>query len=385
MPSAWIVDGRGIATKVKNASVSSALQIKDCGASIKCPNCSYRIDNSNVSVSALPLSMSLSETDYVLISCWFQVLVPWPGLPKGVKFEPTDEDIIEFLEAKCGIGGSEPHVLIEEFIREVTEDVGINYTHPENLPGANKDGVSVFFFHKTVQAYGTGQRKRRKITPTCLNEEPVRWHKTGRTKAVLVDGVQRGCKKIMVLYKSARKGSKPEKSNWVLHQYHLGTEGKEVGDYVVSKITYQQQKLGDEGESSGVRGGPRTPKTNTPPPPRPLHDAVAGDEDAFDDTKMFDLFAEGLDSIPEAALGKAWSKKEEDYVVNLSEDNLTCNESIEASSLWENQLLPNPSLGTFGEIDGFALSDLDNADLGTPPDFLTLASQESLLNWIGWL
>lgn len=66
---------------------------------------------------------------------WFQVLIPWPGLPKGVKFEPADEDIIEFLEAKCGIGGSEPHVLIEEFIRPVTEDVGINYTHPQNLPG----------------------------------------------------------------------------------------------------------------------------------------------------------------------------------------------------------------------------------------------------------
>uniref|UniRef100_A0A1J3CX69 NAC domain-containing protein 8 n=1 Tax=Noccaea caerulescens TaxID=107243 RepID=A0A1J3CX69_NOCCA len=357
MASAWIVDGRGIATKVRNASVSSALQIKDCGASITCPNCTYRIDNSNV-------------------------LIPWPGLPKGVKFEPTDEDIIEFLEAKCGIGGSEPHVLIEEFIRPVTEDVGINYTHPQNLPGANKDGISAFFFHKTVQAYGTGPRKRRKITPTCLNEEPVRWHKTGRTKPVLLDGVQRGCKKIMVLYKSSRKGSKPEKSNWVLHQYHLVTQGEEIGDFVISKITYQQQKLGeipDEGESSGVRGGPTTPKANTPTPPRPL------DEEAFDDAKTFDPFAEvnpGLDSIPEAM----WSKKarmEDDFVVNLSEDNnLTCNESIEAPSPWENQLIPNPSLA---EFDGFALSDLENADFGAPPDFLTLASQESLMNWIGWL
>lgn len=111
-----------------------------------------------------------------------------------------------------------------------------------------------------------------------------------------------------------------------------------------------------------------------------------------------------------------WSKKarrEEDVAgVKVSEDNLTCNESIEASSAWENQLLPNPSLG---ELDGFALSDLENADLGTPPDFLTvrsklnhfveegslnldadmdiigggwvlqLASQDSLMNWMGWL
>ncbi|KAL0675531.1 hypothetical protein Bca4012_003512 [Brassica carinata] len=361
MASAWIVDGPGIASKVKNASLSSALQTRDCGASIQCPNCYHRIDNTNV-------------------------LVPWPGLPKGVKFEPTDADIIEFLEAKCGISGSEPHVLSEEFIRPVTEDVGINYTHPKNLPGTNKDGVSAFFVHKTVQAYGTGQRKRRKITPTCLNEEPVRWHKTGRNKHVFLNGVKRGCKKIMVLYKSARKGSKPEKSKWVLHQYHLGTEGNEIGEYVVSKVTYQKEKVKDEGESSGVRGGPgpTTPMTNTPTPPRPV-DGVAGDGQAFDDDKMLDPFYEGLDSIPEAAL---WSKKarreEEEVGVNLSEDNLTCNESIEASSsLWENnQILPNPSLG---ELDGFALSDLENVDLGSPPDFLTLASQDSLMNWMGWL
>lgn len=89
---------------------------------------------------------------------------------------------------------------------------------------------------------------------------------------------------------------------------------------------------------------------------------------------LFLLVNQGLDSIPEAVLEKMWSKKarmEEDYVVNLNEDNLTCNESIEASSVWENQVLPNPSLG---ELDGFSISDLENADLGTPPDLLTVRS-----------
>lgn len=74
------------------------------------------------------------------------MLVPLPGLPKGVKFEPTDENIIEFLEAKCGVGASKPHVLIEEFIRPVTEDVGINYTHPENLPGISIYIILVLLF-----------------------------------------------------------------------------------------------------------------------------------------------------------------------------------------------------------------------------------------------
>lgn len=77
---------------------------------------------------------------------------------------------------------------------------------------------------------------------------------------------------------------------------------------------------------------------------------------------------------------------EDDYVVNLSEDNnLTCNESIEAPSPWENQALPNPNLA---EFDGFALSDLENADFGAPPDFLTVRSKftfftfsESFKDW----
>lgn len=58
----------------------------------------------------------------------------------------------------------------------------------------------------------------------------------------MINGVQKGCKKFMVLYKSAKKGSKPENSKWVMHQYHLGREEAETGEYVVSKIMYQQQQ-----------------------------------------------------------------------------------------------------------------------------------------------
>jgi len=44
----WLVDCRGIAKKVRNATLSSAVQIKDCGAKRECPNCHYLIDNSDV-------------------------------------------------------------------------------------------------------------------------------------------------------------------------------------------------------------------------------------------------------------------------------------------------------------------------------------------------
>ncbi|WZY80520.1 hypothetical protein YC2023_026904 [Brassica napus] len=168
-----------------------------------------------------------------------KVLTPWPGLPKGVKFELTDEEVIEHLEAKCGIDGSKPNPFIQDFICSVDD---INYTHPENLPGVNKDGTSAFFFNKTVLAYPKGERKRRLITPSVLTDASVRWRKTGKTKPVMVNGVHKGCKKFMVLYKSAKKGLKPEKSKWVMHQYHLGREEAETGEYVVSKIMYQRQQ-----------------------------------------------------------------------------------------------------------------------------------------------
>lgn len=76
-----------------------------------------------------------TELGFFLVLVVQALTTPWPGLPKGVKFEPTDEEVIQHLEAKCGIDGLKPHLLIQDFICSVTEDVGINYTHPQNLPG----------------------------------------------------------------------------------------------------------------------------------------------------------------------------------------------------------------------------------------------------------
>lgn len=58
----------------------------------------------------------------------------------------------------------------------------------------------------------------------------------------MVNGKQKGCKKILVLYTNFGKHRKPEKTNWVMHQYHLGQlEEEKEGELVVSKIFYQTQ------------------------------------------------------------------------------------------------------------------------------------------------
>lgn len=61
----------------------------------------------------------------------------WVGLPAGVKFDPTDQELIEHLEAKVVAKESKSHPLIDEFIPTIEGEDGICYTHPEKLPGVD--------------------------------------------------------------------------------------------------------------------------------------------------------------------------------------------------------------------------------------------------------
>ncbi|XP_061342527.1 SUPPRESSOR OF GAMMA RESPONSE 1-like [Gastrolobium bilobum] len=390
MARSWLIDIGGFAKKVKNTTLSSADQIKDCGAYRECPNCHYHIDNSDVSTE-------------------------WPGFPVGVKFDPSDVELLEHLAAKCGVGNTEPHMFIHEFIPTLEGDQGICYTHPENLPGAKKDGSNVHFFHRTINAFTTGQRKRRKIHHDGLSEEHVRWHKTGKTKAIVEDGVHKGFKKIMVLYIKSEKGSKPYKSNWVMHQYHLGTEEDEKdGEYVVSKIFYQQQKQSEKNEENPVaedsdnitsRTSPRTPKPNPPNPPRIGKcvdcDDIIG-EIALQDAKsipggsqaqQFDIQDQENTSNP------AWLAGESQALENSGfgglDDILLCPEILDSFALLNDSGLDSAILNGFAcngnEMAGndnasCGISFLDTLQLGTPPDFdpsnLEFCSQDSIFEWI---
>ncbi|XWS12594.1 hypothetical protein CRYUN_Cryun37aG0103500 [Craigia yunnanensis] len=163
------------------------------------------------------------------------------GLPAGVKFDPTDQEILEHLEAKVISDMRKLHPFIDEFIPTLEGENGICYTHPERLPGVSNDGQIRHFFHRPSKAYTTGTRKRRKVH-TDEDGSETRWHKTGKTRAVLVGGAVKGFKKILVLYTNYGRQRKPEKTNWVMHQYHLGNNEEEKdGELVVSKVFYQTQ------------------------------------------------------------------------------------------------------------------------------------------------
>lgn len=52
-----------------------------------------------------------------------------------MKFDPTDQEILEHLEAKVRSDIHKLHPLIDEFIPTLEGENGICYTHPEKLPG----------------------------------------------------------------------------------------------------------------------------------------------------------------------------------------------------------------------------------------------------------
>ncbi|KAL2496831.1 NAC domain-containing protein 73 [Forsythia ovata] len=163
------------------------------------------------------------------------------SLPAGMKFDPSDLELLEHLEAKVRLDDHKLHPLIDEFIQTIEGEDGICYTHPEKLPGASKDGQVRHYFHRPSKAYTTGTRKRRKVH-TEVDGRETRWHKTGKTRPILVQGKVKGYKKILVLYTNYGKQKKPEKTNWVMHQYHLGNnEDEKEGELIVSKVFYQTQ------------------------------------------------------------------------------------------------------------------------------------------------
>lgn len=396
MARSWLITGRGIAKKIRYAAPSTNRQISELVAEARreCPNCSYVIDNSDVAMQ-------------------------WPGLPAGVKFDPSELELLEHLEQKVGLGGSRPHVLIDEFIPTIDNDEGICYSHPENLPGMKTDGSNAHFFHRASNAYGCGQRKRRRIincSDHTVPDEHVRWHKTGRSKPIYDNGVIKGWKKILVLYKTSQRGGKPDRANWVMHQYHLGEEENEKdGELVVSKIFCQlpnksmeiseTETAYEEPDAPASVIGPKTPKTITPKPRHPKNSPCETEQNIpiLQDQLLLD--GEGEPTMPvvsleDDAMNPAWcAVAEEQQLVggssraqSNSDEPLLCRE--DPNSLNDEALLPwdHPILSQCRNdmldwnLNGYGLPDLTNVDLGTPPDLqladIQFGSQESLGSWL---
>ncbi|CAI5969239.1 unnamed protein product [Closterium sp. NIES-65] len=136
------------------------------------------------------------------------------------------------------------------------------------------DGTTRHYFHRPSRAYAMGLRKRRKVfsdRPSPAAATLPHRHCGGGGCGWRTGGVRIGWKKILVLYETrAQRGKKrgrtsgaalqgaagkDRKTNWIMHQYHVGEQGEEKeGEWVVSKVFYQIQQRQSSGESRTGRG-----------------------------------------------------------------------------------------------------------------------------------
>ncbi|KAK3150899.1 hypothetical protein QOZ80_3AG0239160 [Eleusine coracana subsp. coracana] len=154
----------------------------------------------------------------------------WPGLPRGVEFNPNDHDLLWHLAAEVGHGLAHRHPFISEFIVPVDDDKGFSCTHPQDIPGVRLDGRASYFFHKRLDVFCNNP-----------NGKNVSWQKVGTPSSVILDGTLQGCKEEFVLYASDMSDSSPQQTEWRLHQYHIRNGAKDEGELVVSKIFHQLQ------------------------------------------------------------------------------------------------------------------------------------------------
>ncbi|XP_047971444.1 SUPPRESSOR OF GAMMA RESPONSE 1-like isoform X2 [Salvia hispanica] len=306
----------------------------------------------------------------------------WPGFPAGVKFDPSDAELLDHLAAKQGVGKSVPNLFIDEFIPTLEGEGGICCTHPQNLPGAKMDGSCAYYFYRIVNAYASGGRKSRRVGDQ--ESARVRWYQTGKTKQVVQNEIHRGFKKIMVLYETLKRGCKVEKSNWVMHQYHLGSdEHEKEGEYVVSKIFHRPKKesekvgsltLGkEESDVKAVPVIPMMPKTTTPDPPRQ-------DQSPYSDCHLDDYFLQSLLEESEhlnEPYHASYSSRLEDvefttYLAGNTEADdfsrpnpLSCNEIVESKDA-SNDINTVHNRCTTG-CNG--IGELENLELDVAPDF----------------
>ncbi|XP_042377922.1 uncharacterized protein LOC121970952 isoform X2 [Zingiber officinale] len=149
----------------------------------------------------------------------------WPGLPRGVKFKPSDTDLLWHLLAKVGKATADPHPFIHEFITCLDDFDKFGHTHPQNLPGI-KDGTTTYFFHKSFKTHDTEAEQHDDCGDVC-------WKKNGSIKPLIIDNKHRGYKSIMALH---ARMNRSENLSWIMHQFQLGSDNDDIGEFVVSKI-----------------------------------------------------------------------------------------------------------------------------------------------------
>ncbi|XP_042007283.1 protein NTM1-like 9 isoform X1 [Salvia splendens] len=206
------------------------------------------------------------------------------ALPKGFRFRPTDEELVNhYLRLK--INGRHSAV-------DVISEIDVCKWEPWDLPALSvvkSDDPEWFFFCPRDKKYPNGYRSNRAT-------EAGYWKATGKDRTIKsrksspsghshshVIGI--GLKKTLVFYRG--RAPKGERTNWIMHEYRatepdLSGTGLGQGDYVLCRLFHKADERLDSLKCSGLEHTGSVPCTDKSSP-----DDVSSD--AFRETSMLDM------------------------------------------------------------------------------------------------
>ncbi|KAL2336298.1 hypothetical protein Fmac_010744 [Flemingia macrophylla] len=143
------------------------------------------------------------------------------SLPLGVRFHPTDEELVGHYLKHMLLGN---HSEVDQVIAEID----VCKFEPWDLPAFSKmeSGDQEWFFFSPK---GTRKRCDRKTKAGF-------WKPTGKDRQVKSRGTNDviGTKKTLVFYEG--RSSYPERTNWVIHEYHAVTCPQHTRDFVLCRL-----------------------------------------------------------------------------------------------------------------------------------------------------
>ncbi|KAG6396861.1 hypothetical protein SASPL_143018 [Salvia splendens] len=204
------------------------------------------------------------------------------ALPKGFRFRPTDEELVNhYLRLK--INGRHSEV-------EVIPEIDVCKWEPWDLPALSvikSDDPEWFFICPRDKKYPNGYRSNRAT-------EAGYWKATGKDRTIKSrksspSGHSHshviGLKKTLVFYRG--RAPKGERTNWIMHEYRatepdLDGTGPGQGDYVLCRLFHKADERLDNLECTGVDHIGSVPSTEKSSP-----DDVSSD--VFRDPSMVDM------------------------------------------------------------------------------------------------
>ncbi|KAI3453286.1 hypothetical protein Pfo_009949 [Paulownia fortunei] len=204
------------------------------------------------------------------------------ALPKGFRFRPTDEELVNhYLRLK--INGRHSAV-------DVIPEVDVCKWEPWDLPALSvikSDDPEWFFFCPRDKKYPNGHRSNRAT-------EAGYWKATGKDRAIksrkssssgCSDSHLIGMKKTLVFHRG--RAPKGERTNWIMHEYRatepdLDGTGPGQGDYVLCRLFHKADEKLDNSKYDEVEHTGSFPSTNKSSP-----DEVSSD--LFREPAMLDM------------------------------------------------------------------------------------------------